>query len=567
MYWKNTLKKWEYNLTFWEGIILKKLLSLFIVLALMTTFAMAETTSTMPDVKLGTISTEESASDTTAVNTQIPEQLKAVRIFENGEDTGFAIEMRDVEAQYGDYEEAYASQQQNFNPVFDGVFLKFDIANYKAEAKLLDMYAIKNNVTVDALNLEEETNNIVAEISANEQYKQQVITNYGSMEAFYQFVKMVKREEMQRQVVLDIVAPLTDTAIEEEFVKQQSDLVLKYEQAKAKHILVETLEEAEKIKADIEAGNKTFEEAANEFTIDPGNKGNGGELGWIPRGRTVPEFEVAVFTAEIGKITNPVKSQYGYHIVLVEDKKPLRGISDFRKMEEEYSTFTEQVQQTTLTRWFKEYMSENNITFEYNDYLRSIKKFGELYTETSQTGDYAPMISFVVNFKPVSFNDRAFYEVAIQSILQVADQMPGTVSEEQRATIDADRLENLKTMSTDKDNGFAALSRYYALNPSDTRMAMKFFDKFISEALVVAQDADFMTAYGDQVITQLMQAYPGLQAIGEDATADSRDRVVAYIYMIRINKITDDTVANKELADKILELDPSNEEVLKLIED
>ncbi len=548
---------------------MKKLLSLFIVLTLITTFVMAEeNTSSMPDVQLGNISTETNEIDTEAVAAQVTEQQKAIRIFENGEDTGFGIEMRDIETQYKDYEQMYSSQQQNFNPVFDGVFLRFDIANYKAEVELLDMYAIKNNITVDALELEEEVNNIVSEISANEQYKQQVITNYGSMEAFYQFVKMVRREELVRAKAMEEVAPLTEEAIKEAFIKQQSDLVLKYEQVKAKHILVESLEEAEKIKADVEAGSITFEDAANQFTTDPGNQGTkGGELGWVPRGRTVPEFEAAAFSTEVGEISMPVKSQFGYHIILVEDKKPLRTYNDFKAMTEAYNTFTQTVQQNLLTTWFKEYMTENNITFEYVDYMKSIKKFGEVYTQSSQTGDYATMISFVIDFKPVSFNARAFYEVAIQSVLQLADQVPGTVTDEQRAKIDALRLDNLKAMSTDTENGFAALSRYYALNPDDTRMAIKFFDKFISEALIVAQDAEFMTAYGDQVVAQLMQAYPGLQTIAEDVNADSRDRVIAYLYMIRINKITGDTEFNKELGDKILELDPSNEEVLKYIED
>lgn len=574
-YWKNTSEKWEYNLT-WEGITLKKLLSLFIVLTLITTFALAENSLTMPNVQLGTLPTEQTepstitqgntGPSTNAQGNKISEHPLAVKIYENGEDTGLSVEMRDVDTQYADYEADYIAQQ-NFNPVFDGIFLKYDIANYKAEVKLLDMYAIKNNITVGALELEEAVNDIVSQITANESYKQQVITNYGSIENFYQFVKMVKREDMVRAKTLEIVAPLTQEAIEAAFVEKQSDLVLQYEQVKAKHILVETSEEAEKIKADIENGTITFEDAAKEYSKDPGSAPNGGELGWIPRGQTVPEFEVAVFTADVGKISNPIKSQFGYHLIFVEDKKPLRNFDDFKAMEDAYKTFTQQVQQSLLETWFKKYMTENNITFEYNDYMASLSNFAKIYAQASQTGDYSSLVDFVLNFKPVSFNDRALYEVIIQSVLQLADQVEGSVSDEQKITVTTIRLENLKTMSADADNGFAALSRYYALNPSDTRMAIKFFDKFISQALAVAQDADFMLQYGDQIKTQLMQAYPGLQSIAENTAADSRDRIVAYVYMIRINKITGDTDKNKEISDKILELDPSNEEVLKLIED
>jgi parvulin-like peptidyl-prolyl isomerase len=473
--------------------------------------------------------------------------------------------MRDVEADYLNYEQYYTSQQ-NFNPVFDGIFVKFDLATIKAEGELLEIYAVKNNITVDALKLEEETNSIVAEVTATPEYKEQVITNYGSVENFYEFVKMVKKEEMLRTKVIETVAPLTQERIEQAYQENLSDIIAEYERVKAGHILVGTKEEAEKIKADIEAGNITFEEAAKEYSKDPGTAENGGMLGWVQRGRTVPEFEAAAFSGKLNKLTPPVKSDYGFHIILPVEKTEVRTLEDFSKMEEEYTQFKEKTQQNLLMDWIDEYKKENNITFKFFDYLESIKEFGEQYTQSVQTQDFNNMVNYLLEFEPESVNDRAFYEVALQSIIQLSSQTEGILTDEESKSLEDLRLDNLKEMSKDEDKGFAALSRYYSLNPEDTRMAMKFFDTFISEALYVAQNKEFMATYGDQIIAQLMQAYPKLKEIAENTAADSRDRVVAYMYLIRINNITGETDTNQEFSEKILELDPDNVEVLKLIQ-
>ncbi len=561
-----------FNILFWEGIVLKKFLTLFIALFFVGIVAFSDTDETsegvtLPNMELGTLSDEEIMDpNESAVPSLSNEDFPmAVKIFENGEDTGYGVQMRDVEADYLNYEQYYTSQQ-DFNPVFDGIFVKFDLATIKSEGELLEIYAVKNNITVDALKLEEETNSIVAEVTATPEYKEQIITNYGSVENFYEFVKMVKKEEMLRTKVIETVAPLTQERIEQAYQENLSDIIAEYEQVKAGHILVETKEEAEKIKTDIEAGNITFEEAAKEYSKDTGTAENGGMLGWVQRGRTVPEFEAAAFSGKLNELTPPVKSDYGFHIILPVEKTEVRTLENFSKMEEEYTQFKEEVQQNLLMSWITEYKEENNITLKFFDYLESIKEFGEQYTQSVQTQNFSNMVNYLLDFEPESINDRAFYEVALQSILQLSNQTEGILTDDESNTLEDLRLDNLKEMSKDSDKGFAALSRYYSLNPQDTSMAMKFFDTFISEALYVAQNEEFMSTYGDQIIAQLMQAYPKLKEIAENTTADSRDRVVAYMYLIRINNITGETETNQEYSEKILELDPDNEEVLKLIQ-
>jgi peptidyl-prolyl cis-trans isomerase C len=88
----------------------------------------------------------------------------------------------------------------------------------------------------------------------------------------------------------------------------------------ARHILVKTEEEAKAVIAELDAG-KDFVEIAKEKSTDP-NKSEGGDLGYFGKGRMVPEFETAAFALEKGTYTKePVKTQFGFHVIKVEDKR------------------------------------------------------------------------------------------------------------------------------------------------------------------------------------------------------------------------------------------------------
>ena len=91
------------------------------------------------------------------------------------------------------------------------------------------------------------------------------------------------------------------------------------EQVRARHILVESKEEAEKIIADLKGG-AAFEELAKQ-SKDPSGQ-NGGDLGYFGRGQMVPPFEQAVFALDVGAITEePVQSQFGWHVIKLEEKR------------------------------------------------------------------------------------------------------------------------------------------------------------------------------------------------------------------------------------------------------
>ncbi|MCX7918306.1 MAG: peptidylprolyl isomerase [bacterium] len=98
------------------------------------------------------------------------------------------------------------------------------------------------------------------------------------------------------------------------------------EKVRARHILVKTKAEADQIKVQLDKG-ADFAKLAKEKSLDTGTKENGGDLGFFGKGEMVPEFENAAFSLSTGKISPPVKSQFGYHIIKVEEKKPSAPLS------------------------------------------------------------------------------------------------------------------------------------------------------------------------------------------------------------------------------------------------
>ena len=90
---------------------------------------------------------------------------------------------------------------------------------------------------------------------------------------------------------------------------------------RASHILVDTKDEAEKIKDDIESGKISFEDAAAKYSKCPSGRRSGGDLGGFGRGQMVKPFEDAAFSAPVGEITEPVQTQFGYHLIKVTAAK------------------------------------------------------------------------------------------------------------------------------------------------------------------------------------------------------------------------------------------------------
>jgi parvulin-like peptidyl-prolyl isomerase len=110
------------------------------------------------------------------------------------------------------------------------------------------------------------------------------------------------------------------------------------EQVHARHILVSVdknasmadktaaLQKIKKIQQELKAG-ADFEELAKKYSDDPGSKNRGGDLGFFSRGDMVPEFDKVAFSLDVGQVSEPVLTDFGYHIIKVEEKRAARKLS------------------------------------------------------------------------------------------------------------------------------------------------------------------------------------------------------------------------------------------------
>lgn len=158
-------------------------------------------------------------------------------------------------------------------------------------------------------------------------------------------VELAKQAVMIRAYLQDYIKsnPPTDAEIKKEYDAIKANLGDK--EYKPRHILMEKEEEAKAIIAKLQAGEK-FDELAKQ-SKDPGSKDKGGELGWSNPGMYVKPFSEAMIKLEKGKFTpQPVKSDFGYHVIMLDDVRALKAPS----LEEVKGQLSQRIQQQKVEK-------------------------------------------------------------------------------------------------------------------------------------------------------------------------------------------------------------------------
>jgi len=203
----------------------------------------------------------------------------------------------------------------------------------------------------------------------------EIIANYGGEEVFNQAMEYygytlddVKKNITTNTQIRKLLEPSITVTEEEmkDYFEENKESFGQKEQVKASHILVETEEEAKAIKEKLAAG-EDFAELAKEYSTDEGSKLLGGDLGYFVRTEMVPSFADAAFSLQIGEISEPVKSEFGYHIIKVEDKKEgkeakyeenkdmIRDILIDQRIPQAYQTwYQEKLNEYEITNYLKE---------------------------------------------------------------------------------------------------------------------------------------------------------------------------------------------------------------------
>lgn len=177
--------------------------------------------------------------------------------------------------------------------------------------EIIKQNAEEANVKVSNEELDKE----VEKLKGTEEEKKSFEEFIEQMDITEDFFKEMYRSEMLISKYIEETVEVSEEEAKS-YYEERKDI---YDRVRARHILLETEEEAKDVIKSLNEG-ADFVELAKEKSIGPTGP-NGGDLGYFSKGRMLPAFEEVAFNLEVGKISEPVKSDYGYHVIKVEDKK------------------------------------------------------------------------------------------------------------------------------------------------------------------------------------------------------------------------------------------------------
>lgn len=216
----------------------------------------------------------------------------------------------------------------------DKIIMRKEVQNNMEEAKVLAVVGGSEITEQDVSNLMNGLQPQQQAQFASEEGKARLLDELINQELFYleameaemENDDLFKREmEIARKTILKQMAMkqlLDSVKVSDEdakaYFEENEARFVEQGTVHAKHILVKTKEEADAIFAEIQGG-VAFEEAAKEHSTCP-SKEQGGDLGTFPRGQMVPAFEEAAFALEVGVVSEPVETSFGYHLIRVDEK-------------------------------------------------------------------------------------------------------------------------------------------------------------------------------------------------------------------------------------------------------
>lgn len=221
--------------------------------------------------------------------------------------------------------------------------------------KVVELEVKKANITIPEKEINEEMDKLIEQYGGEEAFnttlKQQGVSKKDFKKSVEQFLSINK--------ILEPRIELTDEEIKAYFDENKASFD-EPEQVEASHILVEDEKIAKEVKKKLDEG-ADFAELAKEYSTDDANKDNGGELSFFPKGKMAKEFEDKAFSMKVGEISDPVKTDFGYHIIKVTDKKEAKDAKFEDHKEEIKDTLHDQKINQEYSVWLNEKKADYNI--------------------------------------------------------------------------------------------------------------------------------------------------------------------------------------------------------------
>jgi hypothetical protein len=466
----------------------------------------------------------------------------AVRITKGGEAVSneFWITREEIEQAFSATVANAASQGIILDPYFDSYFtpselgLKTMIIPYIVDEKLIDYFAWERNLIPSEEEIDAETDSMMEMYTSSPDMVEQIEAIYGSMEAFRSEIRSYVSDALKAELVQESVAPLNDDALAAYFEEFKTEIKNQFETIRARHILVTEEATATELMDRINSGEITFAEAALQFSIDSSSAANGGELGSIVRGQTVPEFEEAILAAPIGELYGPVQSEFGYHLIIVEERTEINSLEDVVNSAS-YNDFVSGYQNDTYSRWIESYIEENEFDYEildnellfYNSYAEAkateetaneffveiaAEIFGEESSSEASVMEYA---AFIELSEMLGYTDSPDYETAIRNLFEAGEKRGLIVQ---------------KMYDLDSENPEVAAAYYNAL-------LEELESTFMNQDLLQQQLSSYGQSFVDYVFNTIEEIESGLTSVLEKEISDGLRADVLYI-LIRNNSLS-----------------------------
>ena len=242
--------------------------------------------------------------------------------------------------------------------------------------KMLAPEAAERGIEVTDADVAEQIEAIKADFPSEQAFEEALKEQALDLDALTELVQDRLTEDALRAEVTAESGPS-----EEEVRAYYDENTAEFEQARAQHILVEDRSLAEQLVKQLRTAGEDdvdglFESLAKKHSTDPGSKDQGGDLGFQPAGTFVPAFEDAVNQLEIGEISDPVETEFGFHIIRVAERKTV-------EFEEAQQTITQQLAGPAQDDAWQQFLME---VYEEAD-VEVNPRFGEFDPETGEIRD------------------------------------------------------------------------------------------------------------------------------------------------------------------------------------
>ena len=240
------------------------------------------------------------------------------------------------------------------------------------EIEIAKAYAEEQGITVSEDEVNKEIEHLKDQVAQQAQGQ-----DVGREEAFDQALQQagITEEQLRQQIREQLPIQKVQERVAGDVGPSQEEVEQFYEQNKAaqfttpetrctRHILFnkDQKEKAEEVKQQLQNGGD-FAALAKEYSQDPGSAEQGGDLGCIGRGETVPNFEEAVFGAEQGEIVGPVETDFGYHVIEVTDiqEEATQPLSEVEAQIRDQ--LTTEAQSEEFTAWLQKQKEQRNVKY------------------------------------------------------------------------------------------------------------------------------------------------------------------------------------------------------------